>query len=267
MERATGSVVRTGMRRSLLLLIVGAFACHVQGAVPALLEDALAKYAADYDHWAYTQTVVERNEKGKVLREAVVRFDPSKPYPEQFTPLKIDGAPPKSGDLKKYRKQGERREKKIAEAESEGTTAPQKTLGELMDLEAATLVGETGELATFEVPLKKEGNNRLPPEKFRVLVNVAKATGTFSSIVAELRAPMRAEVIVKIKSGVGRLTFATVSPEYSPAVSSISGSGAGSILFVRVGRSYDLKRAEFARVKPYANKFQVKMGTLKSIDF
>ncbi|MEO7597538.1 MAG: hypothetical protein ABIV50_01300, partial [Opitutus sp.] len=119
----------------------------------------------------------------------------------------------------------------------------------------------------FEVPLKKEGNNRLPPDKFRVMVNVTKATGTFSSIVAELRSPLRAEVIVKIKSGVGRLTFATVSPEYTPAVASISGRGAGSILFVPVGRSYDLQRTEFARVKPYVDKFQVKMGPLKSIDF
>jgi hypothetical protein len=255
------------MRRLSLPVLLGFFACHATGAMPPLLEGALEKYAADYDHWAYTQTVVERNEKGKVLREAVVRFDPSKPYPEQYTPLKIDGELPKQGDLKKYRKQGERREKRLAEAESEGTTAPQKTLGELMDLDRATLVEETEQFATFDVPLKKEGNSRLPPEKFKVSVNVAKRTGAFSSIVAELRSPVRAEVIVKIKSGVGRLTFATVQPEFTPAVESISGKGAGSILFVKVGRSYDLKRSDFVRVKPYANKFQVKMGPLKSIDF
>ncbi|MEO7600260.1 MAG: hypothetical protein ABIV50_15100, partial [Opitutus sp.] len=143
------------MRRLLLLTILGVISGPVSGAVPALLDGALAKYAADYDHWAYTQTVVERNEKGKVLHEATVRFDPSKPYGEQYTPLKIDGEAPRPGDLKKYRKQGERREKRLAEAESEGTTAPQKTLGELMDLERAKLVEENAELATFEVPLKK----------------------------------------------------------------------------------------------------------------
>jgi hypothetical protein len=201
------------------------------------------------------------------LKEAVVRFDPSKPYANQFTPLKVDGQLPSPADLRKYRKQGERRGERIAEAENEGTTPPRKTLGELMDLERATLVEENPDAASFEVPLKKEGNNRLPPEKFRVMARVSKQSGAFESIVAQLRSPMRAEVIVKIKSGVGRLDFVTVDPRFPPALARISGSGAGSIMFVPVGRTYELNRAEFQRVKPFGDKFQVKMGPLKAIDF
>jgi hypothetical protein len=242
-------------------------ATRVVAAVPELQETALVKIPADYDRWAYTQTVVEKNEKGKVLREAVVRFDPSKPYAEQFTPLSVDGQKPTAADLRRYRKQGEKRAERIAKAEDEGTSPPRKTLGELMDLEHATLTDETNALATFEVPLKKEGNSRLPPEKFQVLARVSKVTGAFETIEAQLRSPMRAELVVKIKSGTGRLDFATVDPQYSPALSAISGHGAGSILIVPVGRSYELKRADFQRVKPFGDKFQVKMGPLKSIDF
>ncbi|MEO6004188.1 MAG: hypothetical protein ABIZ04_17395 [Opitutus sp.] len=242
-------------------------ASRATGTVPPLLDGALEKVSADYDRWAYTQATLEKNEKGKVLKRAIVRFDPSKPYAEQYVPLEIDGHAPDAGDFKKYRKQGERRGERVAEAETEGTTPPRKTLGELMDLDEARLVSETGDVATFEVPLKKEGNNRLPPEKFQVLARVSKRTGAFESIVAQLRSPMRAEVIVKIKSGVGRLEFATVDPQFSPALASISGSGAGSIMFVPVGRSYELVRSDYVRVKPFGNKFQVKMGPLKSIDF
>lgn len=265
-ERIHGWRVRKAMRWPLILLAT-LWTVPVQAHVPPLLETALDKIAADYDHWAYTQTVVEKNEKGKVLREAVVRFDPSKPYAEQFMPLKLDGRPPTAAQLKKYRRQGERRADRIAKAESEGTTPQRQTLGELMDLERATLVEEAADIATFEVPLKKEGNNRLPPEKFRVLARVSKRTGAFESIVAQLREPMRAELVVKIKSGVGRLDFATVDPRFPPAVSTISGHGAGSILFVPVGRAYDLKRESFQRVKPFGDRFAVKLGPLKSIDF
>jgi len=109
------------MRRLLLIIFVGVMAGPLPAAVPVLLESALEKISADYDHWAYTQTTVERNEKGKILKEVVVRFDPSKPYAEQYTPLTINGQAPTAADLKKFRKQGERRGAKIAEAENEGT--------------------------------------------------------------------------------------------------------------------------------------------------
>ena len=255
------------MRFRLAFVFLAILSSRALGTVPPLLEGALEKVSADYDHWAYTQTKLEKNEKGKVLKRAIVRFDPSKSYPEQFVPLEIDGHAPDASDLRKYRKQGERRGEKIAEAETEGTTPPRKTLGELMNLERARLVSETSDISTFEVPLKKDGNNRLPPEKFEVLATVNKRTGAFETIVAQLRSPMRAEVIVKIKSGVGRLEFATVDPQFAPALASISGSGAGSIMFVPVGRSYELVRTDYQRVKPFGNKFQVKMGPLKSLDF
>ena len=40
-----------------------------------------------------------------------------------------------------------------------------------------------------------------------------------------------------------------------------------SILFIGGGGSIDLKRTELRRVKPYGERFEVKIGTLKAIDF
>ena len=142
-----------------------------------------------------------------------------------------------------------------------------KSLGELMDLGHATVAAETPASVTYEVPLKKEGNNRLPPDKFLVTVQVEKARGVFENIAVKVRAPFRQVLVVKIKSGEGALVFTTVDPRFSPVLTSLRGGGTGSIFFIPVGRTYELRREAFQRVKPYAERFGVQIGPLKSLDY
>ena len=254
------------MRLSIAVLILLS-AAYLRADVPAPLQAALHKTLADYDRWAYTQTLVEKDDKGKIVSEVVVRFDPSRPYVEQFTPLLVDGKPPSDHQLRKYRKQGEKRGDRIEKAEKEGVEPARKSLGELMDVAHAAAVEETSASIVYEVPLRQEGNKRLPPEKFRVLVCVNRQAQTFENITVELREAMRAALIVKIKSGAGRLDFQTVDPKFSPALTTIHGGATASVMFVSVGRTYDLQRTEFKRVKPFAERFDVKFGPLKAIDF
>lgn len=238
--------------------------------VPAILDEALQKTLRDADRWAFTQTWVEFDGKGKELNRAVVRFDPSKPYAEQYTPLSVDGKAPTAGDLAKYRRRGEKRGERMEKAErdgSENTTKTRQTLGELMDIEHATVSAEDATTITFEVPLKKEGNKRFPPEKFQVLARVNKATRGFERIEAKLREAMRSMLVVKIKSGEGAMEFATVDPKFAPAMVAVRGGGSASVAFVPIGRRYDLKHDDFKRVKPYADRFDVQIGTMKTIDF
>lgn len=255
------------MRRFFFGGILFTLAASLHAAMPELLEAALQKVSDEADRWAYTQTIVERNEKGKVVHETTVRFNPSKPFPEQYTALLVDGQTPTAAHQKKYRRQGERRGERIEKAESAGTTPTRKTLGELMDLENAVMLSSDGRTTTYEVPLRKEGNRRLPPEKFRVTARVSNALRAFEQIDVQLRAPMRTQVVLKIKSGEGRLEFTTVDSKYAPTLTAISGDAAGSVVLVPIGRSYVVKRAEFQRVKPFGDRFQVKMGPLKAIDF
>src|SRR5438270_61831 len=111
----------------------------VRAAVPALLDEAVQKVFRDTDRWAYTQELVKKDAKGKTLTAAVVRFDPSKPYAQQYTPLLIDGKPPVAADLKEYQRKGEKRGKTL---EKDGTDKVQKTVGELMDIENARVTEE-----------------------------------------------------------------------------------------------------------------------------
>lgn len=258
------------MRRATILLSLLSLVGTACAAVPQLLEDAVKKLSQDTDRWAYTQTAIQKDEKGKTKSEIVYRFDPSKPYAEQYTPIKIDGKTPTESQIKKYRRQGEKRGQGIEKAETTGiveSSPRRKTVGELMDLERATVAEETEKEIVYEVPLKKEGNDRLPPDKFRVTARVSKELRALQSVQATLRAPLREKLIIKVSSGEGRIDFKTVDPKYSPQLSEIRGSGTGSILFVPVGRAYELRREDYKRVKPYGDRFDVQIGTLKAIDF
>lgn len=235
--------------------------------LPSLLEEAVGKVAADLNHWAYTQTVVEKDGKGRVLKTVVLRVDPSRPYAELYTPVSIDGHPPSAGDLRKYRREGERVGARIAKAESSGNEPVHQTLGEAMDLANTRVVDEDAAGVSYEVPLKREGNLRFPPEKFRVTVRVNRETRAFEHIDVHLRESLRTALIVKIKSAGGHLEFGTVDPRFAPAITSIHGDGAGSVALIPLGRSYDLQRADFKRVKPYGDRFGVQIGPLRAIDF
>lgn len=261
-------VLRVTMRRLIFLSILLATA-SVQAAVPQLLQDALKKLAQDNDRWAYTQTSVQKDGKGKMKTEVVLRFDPSKPYAEQYAPLKIDGKEPSESQVKKYRRMGEKRGEKIEKGEVAVTVAPsqRKSLGELMDLDNATVAEENERTITYEVPLKKEGNDRLPPEKFRVTARVSKELQSFESVSAKLRGSIREKLFLKLNEGEGHIEFKTVDPKHPTQVTEIRGSGAGSVFFVPVGRAYDMRREDFKRVKPYGDRFDVQIGTLKALDF
>src|SRR5688572_30736374 len=74
----------------------------------AMLNDVLHKTANDYYRWAYTERRVVADEKGRVKSDVLLRHDPSKPYAEQWTPLKIDGREPTERDHAKYRRRGEK---------------------------------------------------------------------------------------------------------------------------------------------------------------
>jgi hypothetical protein len=82
-----------------------------------------------------------------------------------------------------------------------------------------------------------------------------------------LRESFRAKLVVKVKSGDASLDFAQVNPKYPPTLVAISGDADWSIFFIAGGGSLELKRTELRHVKPFDERFEVKIGTLKAIDF
>ena len=229
----------------------------------SLLNDGLHKVADDLRRWAYTEHRVLRDSKGRVKSEQVVRYDPSKPYAEQWTPLAIDGREPSARERAKFRRKGE-------EADPEKPVSARRrtpSLGEVIDVGRSSIASETETHLVFEIPLLKVGNERFPPEKFRVQARVRKAGWLLENISVLLRESFRSKLVVKIKSGDANLNFRQVEPKYPPTLVAISGDADWSILFIGGGGSIDLKRTELKHVKPYDERFEVKIGTLKAIDF
>lgn len=227
------------------------------------LNEALEKTARDLRRWAYTETRVVRDEKGKVKSETIVRHDPSKPYAEQWTPIRINQRTPSERDFEHYRKRGLRAEKAAANPAADR----RKSLGELIELWQSRVVAETPEQLVFEVPLKKEGNDRFPPEKFEVLVRIGKAERALEHIAVRLRGSFRAKLVVKVKSGEGALQFGIVDPKHPPTLLAVQGDASASVLFVSIGGELALQRTELKHVRPFDERFDVQIGPLKAIDF
>jgi hypothetical protein len=243
------------MRFSSLVLLLLFTAAVSRAEPPTLLQAAVKNYAVDAERWAYTQTVISKDRKGKVEEEVVVRNDPSQPFEVQWTPVKINGKEPTEREIEKYRREHEKRRKS------------RQPLGALLDLDKATLVDETATTVTYEVPLIKNDNLRLPPEKFRVTARVNRERQAFENVGVRLREAMRMALVVKIKSGEADMDFVVIDPKFAPPITALRADGEGSILFVKVGGSYSATRTDFKRVKPYSERFTVKLAPLQFLDY
>jgi hypothetical protein len=70
-----------------------------------------------------------------------------------------------------------------------------------------------------------------------------------------------------VKSGELDADFAPVDLKHSPAMTAIRGDGRGSVLFVPLGRSYEQVRVDFKHVRSFDERFGVKIGPIKALDF
>lgn len=242
--------------------------------VPPLLFEAMTRIAENFDRWAYTETLHMTNEHGTPQPETIVRFDPSRPYEEQYQPILVKGKAPTEHDLKMYRRRGLNRGEKLAKDEAAGkapgTQPPTFKLNggsASIDLAHASVVGETAESVTYEVPLKNDGRETIPVEKFQLIARVNKQRQAFENVALKVRSSFRMKLLVKVKSGDASVDFAVVDPHHAPALTHITGDATASVMFMTFGGSFDLTRADFKRVKPYSERFGVKIGPMKALNF
>lgn len=228
------------------------------------------------DHWAYTETRVERDKTGKVVDgETIVRFDPSKPFEEQFTPLKVEGREPTEKDRAKYRKQGVQRgehlQREAERAEKTDQPAEERPLLNfnskkfVVALERATVIEEKGSLITYEVPLDAIGKPPFPLERIRIRMRVNREKNLVENLNVRVLEPFRVKVVAKVRSGDFNLDFAEIDPKYPPVPTSIRVDFSASLLLLSKTGSFEQRCADYQRVKPYFDRFGVKIGPLKAL--
>jgi hypothetical protein len=227
--------------------------------VPAPLAAALRSFGQDAPRWAYTQRFVEFDRKGREKGSWVARYDPSLHYDVQWTLLEKNGQPPSEAQQKKFRKER-------AKLEQKGRVR----LGEALDVQRAVSVSDatgTGDELIYEVPLRSIEGSMFPPEKFQVFVKVGRQKQELRAIDLKLRERARVAVVLNVKAASARIEFATVRDDAGPAIAKIDASGSATVMFMPVGGRAEATRSEFKRVTPYDDRFVVKPGPLRTIDF
>lgn len=262
---------------ALLLLVVAPLRADEASSsppVPPLLLEALTKLSQDFDRWAYTETRNGANVRGKEQGETIVRFDPSKPYEEQFTPLKVNGHEPTEKDRANYRKRGVKRGEQLTKEAEEGK-APAGEFGRFrlngdnaaIDLARATVEAETATTITYNVPLRRDPKVTLPVEKIELIARLNKERRALENVSLRLKDSFRMKLVVNVKAGAASIDFSVIDPKYVPVFSSAKGEGTISVMFVKFGGTFDVKHTDFQRVKPYSERFGVKIGPMKALDF
>lgn len=227
--------------------------------VPAPLAAALRSFGKDAPRWAYTQRFVQYDRKGREDESWVGRFDPSQHYDVQWTLLEKNGKAPTESQQKKFRKER-------AELERKGRVR----LGEALDVKRAILMqdqADAGDQLIYEVPLRPIEGSKFPPEKFQVFVRIDREKHALRAIDLKLRERVRVAVVFNVKAADARIEFAEVLPGAGPAITMIGGGGTASVLLVPVGGRVEATRSDFKRVTPYDDRFVVKPGPLRTIDF
>lgn len=250
----------------------------------ALFQAAVKNTSQDIDHWAYTETTTTKiGVTKKPGGETVVRFDPSKPWPEQYTPLQVNGKPPTEKQIKEYRERGERRGRSItrraapaAAADPDAATvpAPSKpvTLGKkseksvTADTDHPRVVSEDSETIVFDVPLIDHGTG-VPVEKIEIRALVAKAPRQVRRATMHIKDSFRLKLVAKVKAGEAAVDFTVVDPQYNPVMTAATGNFGASLLFVPLNGVFSSTRTDWKRVKPYSDRLQVKLGPLELLDF
>jgi hypothetical protein len=258
-------------------VLVPAIASTVQAAPPAPLAAALDLGVGDSDSWAYTQTSRDTDSKGIPGAETVFRFDPSKPYAEQFTPIKIDGEPPTAKQIAAARERGVKRGERLDRQANAPQPAPSndpETIDingavAVVDFDRATLAQDDGAHLTYTVPLRpgRPDQHSLPADKLLLSVTISKDRPAFEHASIRLLEPFRPTIVAKVFEGRLSADFARIDPQSAPVVVGVNGDVSLSVVFVHFHGGMGWTRADFQRVTPYRQRFGVKLGPLKTLSF
>lgn len=178
-------------RRLLLVFSVSAvLGITAQGAIPALLKEAVDNWSEGKDDLAFTQKTRLLHDDGKLKEERLERYDPSLPDAQRWKLLSVDGKEPTNAQRENIEVRRNKKPRKKAA----------KPLEQYFDLQNATKNEETAEHVRYNVAVRPETARLISVEKITVELTVDKKTKTIERVTAGLDEPMR------IAMGVAKIT-------------------------------------------------------------
>ena len=251
-------------------------------ASPApLIREALGSVLDHQMRWAYTETQMRIGKDGARVAHSVHRFDPSKPYAEQYTPITVNGKPATEKDRKKAIKRGEQIAKRRLEARSKPAvvTEPGASRDEEVNLslqgrkvkpqiDQARVIAEDETTLTVLVPLLPSGERDRILEKFELSARINKATRQFEQVLISQQEPLRMKLVAKVSALKLTIGFSTPDPKYPAFATNMSANGSFALFWGR-NRDFAMEsvRSDLKHVTPYDERFQVQVGEARTIEF
>lgn len=221
-------------------------AAGLRGETPALLAEAMEKWSAEMDGWAFTQRV-RTFDNDKVKLERLERYDPSRPDNQRWELLEIDGKPPTAEQRDYWEKRKNRKAKRRAD----------KSIEEYFDFEHATVAKETPEKVCFEVPLKRDTTRLVALEKINIEVAVNKRTHSIQQITGGLKEPLRVALgLAKVTDGWLDVRFDPIVNDLSADPQATEANGTAHVVLFKMGDRAEYAWSNFKRVTPYPAQVQ-----------
>jgi hypothetical protein len=242
-----------------------------------LLDEAFQAFLDHQGRWAYTEAFYWFGYDEKKGPETAFRFDPSLPYAKQRTLLKQVGNPPTAEALEDWNKHYEkdtRRREAALEKESEPAAAREDFQIQLYNekvtplISDASVIAETETNVTYEIPLRKAGGAGQPLyKKHRLTARVSKASHQFEFAEFRQLEPQRAAA-ARYYDGVISIEFGLPDARFPAAPVKVTTEVTEKPLFTKAVRSRNVKlRSDFKHVTPYDERFGVRIGPLRTIEF
>jgi hypothetical protein len=226
-----------------LTLVPFLFALGVASSVAAgspLLNRAAEKWAEEGNHWAFNVLVREVDD-GEVKEERVEHYDPSKPLPERWELLSVDGQAPTDARRSAWQKSKARNHRK----------AP-KSLADFYDLANATATSATPETVSYLVPLRSNHNWLFPVDRVSLTLTVNKANYAIEEVKAGLDEPFRVALgLARIIDVDFDMKINSSHPQgLPPGPATAQPRGLAHVVISRLGKRIEYTWSDFKRVTP-----------------
>ncbi len=268
----------------LLLAIVPAFAGGEKTVVTAstpeqrqMLQKAFEAFLEHQGRWAYTETHYSQSSDGKKGPRTVIRFDPSLPFAQQRVLVERDGHAPTEKDLKAWaeeqQKYARRQEKILKSGGSVEVGADDFRIRihseEVVPLiSGAAVVSENESSITYEIPMRRAGGTDQPLyQRHSLTARVGKRLQQFEH--AELRQLALLRVGAgKYYDGLSSIDFGSPDPRFPTVQFITTNEVSNKPLFGGPYRSRSVQeRSDHKHVTPYDERFGVKIGPIRTIEF
>ncbi|MFT3867579.1 MAG: hypothetical protein QM715_03670 [Nibricoccus sp.] len=243
---------------------------------PSLLAAAFDAFLASQGRWAYVETHTSIGSNGKRTSESVLRIDPSLPYAQQTVPLKLNGQPPTEKQLKDWAAHNEevaRRRSENANRQSSPENKEEFRLRVGKDdvtplLDRASIIAEDNATVTYLVPMRLVGRVDAPLfETFQLTARVNKQQQQFEHATLRQQKPYKIAAGT-YSDGVIEIEFAQPDAQFPATPTKRTLIQTNKPLFGKAHSMHEvIERTDFRHVTPYDERFGVKFGTLRTLQF